>query len=179
MSEEFNNVYHKTLNHKSKGVKMKSPENRLEKTKRRLKHILDDTNFFMSEDYREFVTSMHDSIGNRKVTPKMEISMDKVISVYKKNLKSDNKLTKYEKEEFVNTTTSKILLIKTLLNSCDYQPMYIARSEEFLDSVHSYVSKTAKISLKQKKALNQMYKRFKKKLESKGIHDVQIEVDNG
>ena len=54
--------------------------------------------------------------------------------------------------------------------------MYVGRSEEFLNSVEDYVGRTAKLSIKQKKALNQMYKRFKKKLEQKGIHDVQIEM---
>jgi len=54
--------------------------------------------------------------------------------------------------------------------------MYNARSEEFLSSVEDYVGRTAKLSIKQKKALNQMYKRFKKKCEDKGIHDVQIEM---
>ena len=111
--------------------KIKSPENRLDKIKRQLKHILNDGGYYMNEGYREFVTSMHNSIGSRKVTKRMEMSMDKVIVGYKKYLKSGNK---------------------------------------------DYVGRTAKLSIKQKKALNQMYKRFKKKCEDKGIHDVQIEM---
>ena len=156
--------------------KIKSPENRLGKIKRQLKHILNDDGYYMNEGYREFVTSMYNSIGSRKVTKRMEMSMDKVIMGYKKYLKSGNKLSRYEKEEFVKTTKAKINLIRTLLLSCGYQPMYNARSEEFLSSVEDYVGRTAKLSIKQKKALNQMYKRFKKKLEEKGIHDVQIEM---
>ena len=54
----------------------------------------------MNDGYREFVKSMHDAIGNRKVTPKMEISMDKVIAVYRKYLKSENKLNRHEKKEY-------------------------------------------------------------------------------
>ena len=156
--------------------KIKSPENRLDKIKRQLKHILNDDGYYMNEGYREFVTSMYNSIGSRKVTKRMEMSMDKVIMGYKKYLKSGNKLSRYEKEEFVKTTKAKINLIRTLLISCDYRPMYVGRSEEFLNSVEDYVGRTAKLSIKQKKALNQMYKRFKKKLEEKGIHEVQIEM---
>jgi len=156
--------------------KIKSPENRLDKIKRQLKHILNDGDYYMNEGYREFVTSMYNAIGSRKVTKRMEMSMDKVIMGYKKYLKSGNKLSRYEKEEFVKTAKAKINLIRTLLMSCDYRPLYVGRNEEFLNSVEDYVGRTAKLSIKQKKALNQMYKRFKKKLEEKGIHDVQIEM---
>jgi hypothetical protein len=159
---------------KPNGGEMKSPETRLEKTKRRLYHILNDNNFYMNDGYREFVTSMHDAIGSRKVTPKMEISMDKVVAVYKKYLKSDNKLTKWQKKELIDSGVAKIELIRTQMHSCKYSGGYLARSDEFLDNVRNYLERTGKLSLKQKKALNQMYKRFTKKLESMGISDVQI-----
>ena len=68
----------------------------------------------MNDGFREFVTSMHDAIGNRKVTPKMEISMDRVIARYKKYLKSDNKLTRHEKKEFIDSSVAKIYLIMLL-----------------------------------------------------------------
>ena len=157
-------------------MKYKSPESRLDKTKRRLFHILNDTDFYMNDGYREFVTSMHDSIGNRKVTPKMEIAMDKVVAGYKKWLRDENKLTRHERDEFVGQATAKIYLIKQLLLASGYNDSYVVRSNEFLSSVEGFLKKTGKLSLKQKKALNQMYKRFKKKVESKGISNVQIEM---
>ncbi len=167
---EYKNVY------KSKGTKRKSPENHLEKVKRQLGHIILDTDFYMNDSYKEFVQSMHNAIGTRKVTKKMEISMDKIVSGYKKYLNDDNKLTKYERKEYVDSAVAKIYLIRTLLAASGYTRNYVARSEYFLNSVESFLKKSGKLSIKQRKALNQMYKRFKKRVEKKGISDVQIEM---
>ena len=167
---EYKNVY------KSKGTKRKSPENHLEKVKRQLGHIISDTDFYMNDDYKEFVLSMHNAIGTRKVSKKMEISMDKIVSGYKKWLNDENRLTRYEKKEYVDGAVAKIYLIRTLLAASGYTRNYVARSEYFLNSVESFLKKSGKLSIKQRKALNQMYKRFKKRVEKKGISDVQIEM---
>ena len=167
---EYKNVY------KSKGTKRKSPENHLEKVKRQLGHIILDENFYMNDGYKEFVQSMHNSIGTRKVTKKMEISMDKIVSGYKKWLNDENRLTRYEKKEYVDGAVAKIYLIRTLLAASGYTRNYISRSEYFLNSVEGFLKKSGKLSIKQRKALNQMYKRFKKRVEKKGISDVQIEM---
>jgi hypothetical protein len=164
---EYKNVYK---------TKRKSPENHLEKTKRQLGHIISDTDFYMNDGYKEFVLSMHNAIGTRKVSKKMEISMDKIVSGYKKWLNDDQKLTKYERKEYVDSAVAKIYLIRTLLNSAGYQDSYIVRSEEFLGSVEGFLKSSGKLSIKQRKALNQMYKRFKKRVEKKGISNVQIEM---
>ena len=50
-------------------------------------------------------------------------------------MKSENKLDKYEKLQRVEDGTYKINLIKTLLSGCGYQPGYVGRSMEFLNSV--------------------------------------------
>ena len=99
-----------------------------------------------------------------------------MIARYKKYLKSDNKLTRHEKKEFIDSSVAKIYLIKTLLMASGYRPGYVGRSIEFLDSVEDYLKRTGKMSKKQRMALNQMYKRFKKKVELKGISNVQIEM---
>ena len=167
---EYKNVY------KSKGTKRKSPENHLEKVKRQLGHIILDTDFYMNDSYKEFVQSMHNAIGTRKVTKKMEISMDKIVSGYKKWLNDENRLTRYEKKEYVDGAVAKIYLIRTLLAASGYTRNYVARSEYFLNSVESFLKKSGKLSIKQRKAPNQMYKRFQKKVEKKGISNVQIEM---
>ena len=45
-------------------TKRKSPEDRIEKIKRQLGHIILDTDFYMNDGYKEFVLSMHNAIGN-------------------------------------------------------------------------------------------------------------------
>ena len=102
--------------------------------------------------------------------------MDKIVSGYKKWLNDDKKLTRYERKEYVDSAVAKIYLIRTILAACGYTRTYVARSEYFLNSVEKFLKNNGKLSIKQRKALNSMYKRFKRKVELKGISDVQIEM---
>ena len=149
--------------------------NRLNKTRRQLNHILNDHRYYQPDSVREFTISMYTAFGKRKITPKMEISMDKIIQKYVDWQKSENKLDKYKKLENIEDGTYKLNLIRTLLSGCGYQPGYIGRSTEFLDSIEKQLRFNGMLTKKQKMALNQMYKRFKTRCESRGIHDVKVE----
>ena len=149
--------------------------NRLNKTRRQLNHILNDHRYYQPDSVREFTISMYTAFGKRKITPKMEISMDKIIQKYVDWQKSENKLDKYKKLENIEDGTYKLNLIRTLLSGCGYQPGYVGRSTEFLDSIEKQLRFNGMLSKKQKMALNQMYKRFKARCESRGIHDVKVE----
>ena len=149
--------------------------NRLNKTRRQLNHILNDHRYYQPDSTREFTVSMYNAFGKRKITPKMEISMDKIIAQYVKWQKSENKLDKYKKLENIEDGTYKLNLIRTLLSGCGYQPGYVGRSVEFLNSIEKQLRFNGMLSKKQKMALNQMYKRFKTRCESRGIHNVKVE----
>ena len=148
---------------------------RLNKVRRQLNHILNDHRYYQPDGVREFTISMYTAFGKRKITKKMEISMDKIINKYIEWQKSENKLNKYEKLERIRDGQYKLNIIRTLLSGCGYQPMYIVRSEEFLNSVEKQLRFNGMLSVKQRKALNQMYKRFKKRCEARGISNVKIE----
>ena len=149
--------------------------NRLNKVRRQLNHILNDHRYYQNDSTREFTISMYNAFGKRKITKKMEIAMDRIISNYTKWQSDNNKLDKYQIREFVEASIYKINLIRTLLSGAGYQPMYVVRSEEFLSSIENQVRLRGKLSVKQRKALNQMYKRFKKKCEARGITNVRVE----
>jgi len=149
---------------------------KLNKVKRQLNHILNDHRYYQPDNSREFTISMYNAFGKRKITAKMQISMDKIVAQYVKWQESENKLDKYEKLERIEDGTYKINLIRTLLSGCDYQPGYVVRSNEFLGSVEKQLRFNGTLSVKQRKAMNQMYKRFKAKCESRGIHNVRIEM---
>ena len=149
---------------------------RLNKIRRQLNHILNDHRYYQPDSSREFTISMYNAFGKRKITAKMQISMDKIVVQYVKWQESENKLDKYEKLQRVEDGTYKINLIKTLLTGCGYQPGYVGRSMEFLNSVEKQLRFNGTLSVKQRKAMNQMYKRFKAKCESRGIHDVRIDM---
>ena len=153
--------------------------NRLNKTRRRLNHILNDHEYYMNAGNREFTISMYKAFGKRKITKKMEIAMDNIILRYQKWLKNENRLSRVEQLEKIEDGKYKINLIRTLMAGCGYQPMYIGRSEEFLGSVEAQLVRNGSLSVKQRKALNQMYKRFKKRCESRGITDVRVEESLG
>ena len=148
---------------------------KLNKVRRQLNHILNDHRYYQPDSSREFTISMYNSFGKRKITKKMEISMDKIINKYIEWQSSENKLDKYEKLERIKDGQYKLNVIRTLMSGCGYRPGYIGRTNEFLDSVERGLRFNGMLSVKQRKALNQMYKRFKKKCESRGIHDVKIE----
>ncbi len=148
---------------------------KLNKVRRQLNHILNDHRYYQPDSSREFTISMYNAFGKRKITPKMQISMDKIINKYIEWQKSENKLDKYEKLERIKDGQYKLNVIRTLMSGCGYRPGYIGRTNEFLDSVERGLRFNGMLSVKQRKALNQMYKRFKKKCESRGIHDVKIE----
>ena len=149
--------------------------NRLNKTRRQLNHILNDHRYYQPDSVREFTISMYTAFGKRKITPKMEISMDKIIQKYVDWQKSENKLDKYKKLENIEDGTYKLNLIRTLLSGCGYQPGYVGRSTEFLDSIEKQLRFNGMLTKKQKMALNQMYKRFKTRCESRGITNVKVE----
>ena len=118
---------------------------------------------------------MYNAFGKRKITKKMEIAMDRIISNYTKWQSDNNKLDKYEMREKIESGIYKLNLIRTLLSGAGYQPMYVVRSEEFLNSIERQIRLRGTLTIKQKKALNQMHKRFKAKCESRGITNVRVE----
>ena len=149
--------------------------NRLNKVRRQLNHILNDHRYYQSDRAREFTISMYTAFGKRKITKKMEISMDRIIANYTKWQSDNSKLDKYQMREKIENGIYKINLIRTLLAGCGYTRSYMVRSEEFLNSVQNQLRLRGTLSVKQRKALNQMYKRFKAKCESRGIHNVRVE----
>ena len=149
--------------------------NRLNKVRRQLNHILNDHRYYQSDSAREFTISMYTAFGKRKITKKMEISMDRIVANYIKWQNDNNKLDKYEMREKIESARYKINLIRTLLNGAGYRPGYVGRSEEFLNSIEKQMKLRGILSIKQKKALNQMYKRFKSRCEARGISNVRVE----
>jgi len=148
---------------------------KLNKVRRQLNHILNDHRYYQPDSVREFTISMYNAFGKRRITASMQLSMENLITKYVEWQKTENKLEKYQKLENIRDGQYKINLIRTLLNGCGYQPTYVIRSTEFLDSVEKQLRFNGMLSVKQRKALNQMYKRFKKRCEARGITDVRVE----
>ena len=135
---------------------------------KQLKVIINDLNYLSTGNtYREFIIDMSSAlVHGRKITPKMESAITKIVIAYTKYLKElkDPDLKK-ERENFIEDSLYKVSLITKLLIDAEYTPSYQANSKWFLNSISKQVKKRGSLSLKQKKALNKMYKQFKKRSE--------------
>ena len=127
-----------------------------------LDHILKDNTFLVDGGYREFIVSMYKALtSGRKITPKMESSITKIVKSYSKTL---NPEYRKKKLDYTENTVSKIHMIKRRLDECNYTTGYKNSSLYFLDSIEKQVYDRGSLSVKQRKALNKMYLQFEKKL---------------
>ena len=127
-----------------------------------LNHIITD----MSYEENEFITTMYQAlVSGRKITPKMEKSITTIVKRYTKwrTLENDPVYVK-KRTEYVLKSNMKIDVIRHMLSECDYDDVYRERSEYFLQSVQQFLSESGKLTVKQRKALNSMYKRFEKRM---------------
>lgn len=136
---------------------------------KQLQHIIEDKSYIpidSTEGYHEFIRSMYIAlIDGRKITPKMRSAITKIVEVYAKHINPERKKIKFD---YVEESLAKIGMVKRLLTKADYTAMYEQRSMYFLNSVENYLKRTNKLTVKQRKALNSMYKRFEKRV-NKGI----------
>ena len=137
---------------------------------KQLKHIIADDSYIpkgSTDSYHEFIFSMWQAlVTGRKITPKMESSITKIVKAYSKRLKENNdpKLRK-QKLDYTENTISKLSMIKRRLDECNYTTGYKNYQLEFLNSIEKQVYSRSSLSIKQRKALNEMYKQFMKKIE--------------
>ena len=130
-----------------------------------LKVIVEDESYIprgSSNGYHDFVKSMYLAlISGRKITPKMESSITKIVKSYAKTL---NPEYRKEKLDYTENTIAKLNMIKRRLDECNYTRSYTSEKLYFLDSIERQVYSRGKLSSKQRKALNKMNTQFTKKL---------------
>ena len=134
------------------------------KRKQQLDHILKDESYWVNDNgYKSFVADMHNKLSKGySLSEKQETAITNAVKAYakfffKKNDPDNEKKTK----ELIQ----KIRMVQKLLYECNYERSYEYGAEDFLDSVEKQVKNRGTLSIKQKQALNKMYKRFKKRSE--------------
>ena len=132
---------------------------------KQLQVIIEDESFIPNEStnsYHEFILSMYRAlITGRKVTPKMESSITKIVKSYAKTLNPEYQKNKLD---YTENTISKLSMIKRRLDECNYTRSYTNDKLYFLESIERQVYSRGSLSIKQRKALNKMYIQFEKKL---------------
>jgi arginine decarboxylase-like protein len=138
--------------------------------------MIEDESFIpngSTNSYHEFILSMYKALVNgRKITPKMESAITKIVKSYAKNLNPE-----YRKErlDWTENTIAKLNMIKRRLDDCNYTRSYTADKLWFLESIEKQVYSRGKLSIKQRKALNKMYTQFTKKLGKNEKFEKKIE----
>ena len=113
--------------------------------------------------YHEFIFSMYKAlIQGRKITPKMESAITKIVKSYAKSLNPENRKKKLD---YTENTVAKLNMIKRKLDECNYTTGYKNEKLYFLESIEKQVHSRGSLSKKQRKALNGMYIQFTKKIE--------------
>ena len=141
-----------------------------------LKVIVEDESYIpkgSSNGYHDFVKSMYGAlISGRKITPKMESAITKIVKSYSKTL---NPEYRKKKLDYTENTISKLNMIKRRLDECNYTRSYTSEKLYFLDSIERQVYSRGSLSIKQRKALNKMYTQFTKKLGKNEKFEKKIE----
>jgi len=128
-----------------------------------LDHILMDSSFLTDGGYRDFIGSMYQAlVTGRKITPKMESAITKIVKTYAKTL---NPEYKKDKLDYTENTIAKLNMIKRRLDECNYTTGYKNEKLYFLESIEKQVYSRGSLSVKQRKALNGMHTQFTKKIE--------------
>ena len=127
-----------------------------------LDHILMDNTYLTDAGYRDFIGSMYQAlVTGRKITPKMESAITKIVKSYAKTL---NPEYRKERSDWTENTIAKLNMIKRRLDECHYTRSYTADKLWFLESIEKQVYSRGSLSVKQRKVLNKMYLQFEKKL---------------
>ena len=129
-----------------------------------LKVIINDLNYLSTGNtYREFIIDMSSAlVHGRKITSKMELAITKIVKAYAKTLNPEYRKNKLD---YTENTISKIHMIKRKLDECNYTKGYTNEKLWFLESVEKQVYSRGSLSIKQRKALNGMFKQFEKRIE--------------
>ena len=127
-----------------------------------LDHILKDNNFLVDGGYRNFISSMYKAlVSGRKITPKMESSITKIVKSYAKHIDPEHQKSRLD---YTENTIAKLNMIKRRLDECNYTRNYTNDKLYFLESIEKQVYRRGSLSVKQRKALNKMFLQFEKKL---------------
>ena len=131
------------------------------KRKDQLDHILKDESYWVNDNgYKGFVADMYDKVSKGyRLSEKQETAITNAVKTYAKFFFKKN--DPGHRDELVQ----KVRMVQKLLYECNYERSYEYGAEDFLNSVETQAKSRGTLSVKQRQALNKMYKRFKKRIE--------------
>ena len=109
----------------------------------------------------EFTSDMYVALmSGRKITPKMESAIDKIIKV-----NSPDEMLK--REEWVNKVVPKLMMVEDLIGNTSWTEDYKVNTKRFVSSLVKQARSRKTLSKKQMDAATKVYLRTKKNIEKK------------
>ena len=128
---------------------------------KQLEYIIEDDSYIpkgSTNGYHDFIFSMHRAlVTGRKITPKMEASITKIVKSYAKTLNPEYRKRKLD---YTENTIAKLNKIKRNLEECNYTKGYKNEKLWFLDSIEKQVYSRGSLTVKQRQVLNKMHQQF-------------------
>ena len=107
----------------------------------------------------EFASDMYVALmSGRKITPKMESAIDKIIKV-----NSPDEMLK--REEWVNKVVPKLLMVENLIDDTSWTEDYKVNTKRFISSLIKQANTRKTLSKKQMDSATNVYLRTKKNVE--------------
>jgi len=107
----------------------------------------------------EFTSDMYVALmSGRKITPKMESAIDKIIKV-----NSPDEMLK--REEWVNKVVPKLMMVEDLIGNTSWTEDYKVNTKRFVSSLIKQARSRKTLSKKQMDAVTKVYLRTKKNIE--------------
>ena len=94
----------------------------------------------------------------RKITPKMEAAIDKIIRV-----NSPDEMLK--REEWVDRVVPKLMMVSNLITDTSWNEDYKANTHRFMNSLIEQAKSRKTLSIKQMEAVSKLYDRIKKNID--------------
>ena len=141
-------------------VKLRDNKKTYNKEIKSLRKLLDDGEYtrVLPSGYHHFLSEMHRKlVGNVRITPKM-------LSAIEEAIESHGNYNSPEDRIHRDRMLAKITKLKYLLAQCGYTNQYAAEKMEFLDSITGRVHAKGKLTPKQAKYANQLFKQFSKRV---------------
>lgn len=137
-----------------------------------LKAILTDKNYWPEGNsdtgpngYKSFVYEMKDAINSsRNITPKMH---NAIYGIVKRYIGATDPVKVQDRNKRIETINDKLDVVKNTLIRARYVKSTEYGGINFLDSIAQQVSRTGRLSIKQKEALNKMHVKASKRIAKK------------
>ena len=126
-----------------------------------LRDLLNDNEYTktLPTGYHQFLSEMHRKlVSDFKITPKMLDSIQTAAATYETYNVPQNRIKR-------DGMLGKVSHLKTMLAQCGYTVQYQYEKMEFLDSIKNRIITKGKLTPKQAKYANQLYKQFNKKIQ--------------